>query len=68
MNFNFDDHEMDSRMSGSHEDLFELEEKYLERFGVYPNMPELSKETIDYYISRIRQSLELDKRMEELKK
>ncbi len=68
MNFNFDDHEMDSPMSGSHEDLFELEERYLERFGVYPNMPELSAETIQYYIGRIRQALEQNRRMEELKK
>lgn len=67
MNFDFDDHEMKSSMSGSHEDLFQLEEQYLEHFGVYPNMPELSKETIDYYIRQIRQSLELGKPMEELK-
>lgn len=66
MNFDFHDHETVSQMSDAHEELYALEERYLERFGRYPDMPELSQETLGYYVARIRQSLESGKRVEEL--
>lgn len=63
MNFGFEEHDSNAAMTGSHEDLYELEELYLKKFGVYPDMPELSAETIDHYIKEIRQALEMGKRM-----
>lgn len=53
-------------LSDFHEELYQLEEEYLKRFGVYPTMPDLSGETLDYYVARIRQCLLQNQMMEDL--
>ena len=67
MDFNFDTiDELSSSMTDIHEEFYRLEEQYLERFGVYPNMPELSKDTLEYYVGQIKRSLTEDKMIEDL--
>ena len=67
MDFNFDTiDELSSSMTDFREEFYRLEEQYLERFGVYPNMPELSKDTLEYYVGQIKRSLTEDKMIEDL--
>lgn len=67
MDFNFDTiDELGSSMTDFHEEFYGLEEQYLKRFGVYPNMPELSKETLDFYVGQIKRCLTEDRRIEDL--
>ena len=67
MDFNFDTiDELSSSMTDFHEEFYRLEEQYLERVGVYPNMPELSKDTLEYYVGQIKRSLTEDKMIEDL--
>lgn len=53
-------------MSDFHEELYQLEEEYLKRFGVYPTMPDLSRDTVNYYVEKIRRCLLEDRMMEDL--
>ena len=67
MAFQFDTMaELENSLSDFHEELYQLEELYLKRFGVYPTMPELSRDTVTYYVERIRQCLARDLMMEDL--
>ena len=67
MDFNFDTiDEISSSMTDFHEELYRLEEEYLDKFGVYPNMPELSRETLEFYVGRIKRSMNEKKRIEDL--
>lgn len=67
MDFQFDPMaELANSLSDFHEELYQLEESYLQRFGVYPTMPELSRETVAFYVERIRQCLARDLMMEDL--
>ena len=64
----FFDHsiEVDAVMTGFHEELYQLEEEYLKLFGIYPTMPDLSKDTVDYYVEKIRRCLLEGKMIEDL--
>ena len=67
MDFNFDTiDEVSSSMTDFHEEFYGLEEQYLKRFGVYPNMPDLSKETLEFYVGRIKRCLNEDRIIEDL--
>lgn len=67
MDFKFDTiDELSSSMTDFHEELYRLEEEYLTRFGVYPTMPELSRETLEYYVGRIKRSLNENYQIEDL--
>lgn len=67
MDFKFDTiDELSSSMTDFHEELYRLEEEYLTRFGVYPTMPELSRETLEYYVGRIKRSLNENCQIEDL--
>lgn len=53
-------------LSDVHEELYQLEETYLSRFGIYPAMPDLSADTCAYYVEKIRQSLKEDRPIQDL--
>lgn len=68
MEFFYPDHDVDeSVLSDAHEELYQLEEAYLCRFGIYPAMPDLSAATRDHYVAKIRQSLKEDRPIQDLK-
>lgn len=67
MDFQFDTMaELENSLSDFHEELYHLEERYLKRFGVYPTMPDLSRDTVTFYVERIHQCLARDLMMEDL--
>lgn len=67
MEFNFDTiDDLNTSMTDFHEEFYHLEEQYLDRFGVYPTMPELSKETLEFYVGRIKRCLSENRMMEDL--
>lgn len=67
MDLHFDAmNEISGSMTDFHEELYQLEETYLKRFGVYPTMPDLSGETVAHYVEMIRQCLSQDLMMEDL--
>lgn len=65
MDFDFS-FEVSETMSDFHEELYQLEETYLKRFGVYPTMPNLSKETLPDYVDQIKRCLAQGIMMEDL--
>lgn len=57
MDFNYLQ-EIEATMSGFNEELYQLEEEYLKHFGRYPNMPQLSSETVEDYITALKRCLQ----------